>query len=178
MGMIFPIVLYGNNILRQYSQKVKDNEDVSTLISDMYETMANADGCGLAAPQINKSIQLVVIDTSGYENPYKSDNHLVIINPIISIPKDNSMVKLEEGCLSIPNIYYDVLRHDVINIKYYDENWQFHDETHSGMISRMIQHETDHLWGKLFIDYIPNYKIKQELKDIKNGYVDVKYKVI
>ena len=176
--MVLPIVIYGNNILHQYSQKVTDNEDVSTLVKDMYETMAKADGCGLAAPQINKSIQLVVIDTSGFENPYKSDNHLVIINPIVSIPKNNSMIKLEEGCLSIPNLYCDILRYDVVNIKYYDEHWQFHDETYSGMISRMIQHETDHLFGKLFIDYIPHYKIKRELNNIKNRNIEVKYEII
>lgn len=156
--MIHPIVLYNSPILRQKATAIQRGTDVKNLIADMFETMRSAKGCGLAAPQIGKSIQLFVVEFSLEENqkPIKR----VVINPSIVIDETAQSVNFEEGCLSIPGVTIPVPRKEALTIEYFDENWNEKKEQINGFLARVILHEYDHLIGKLIIDYA-----MQELKE-------------
>ncbi len=180
--MKYPITVYGNPILRKVAQPIdKDFENLEDFLANMWETMYYSDGVGLAAPQVHKSIRVFVIDaTSGADEEPKLVNFKkVFINPEI-IETSGDPVIINEGCLSLPEIREDVTRHDSVTIKFLDENFKEHIETYSGFAARVIQHEYDHLEGKLFIDYLAPLKkrlLKGKLNNISKGKINPSYRI-
>ena len=180
--MILPIVAYGDPVLRKVGAEItKDYPGLEKLIEDMYETMVKAKGVGLAAPQVGKSIKLFVIDsTRMYDEDEKNEGlKEVFINPTM-IEETGDDWPYEEGCLSIPSIREDVYRQDTIKIHYYDRNFKLQKKSFNGLTARVIQHEYDHVIGKLFIDHIKPLKkslLKGKLDKISKGIVDVEYKM-
>lgn len=178
--MIYPIVMYGDPVLRQKAKDVEKGTDLKQLILDMYETMYGAQGIGLAAPQIGKGIRLFVVDGSVIEDdPNLQDFKTAFINPVM-LEELGTEWEYEEGCLSIPNIRENVNRKEKLRIRYYDEDWNLHEEEFSGLKARIIQHEYDHIEGKLFIDYLTPLKkrmLKSKLADISKGKVETEYRI-
>jgi peptide deformylase len=179
--MIYPIVMYGDPVLRQRAKDIKEGTDLKQLIADMFETMYAANGIGLAAPQIGKGIRLFVVDGTGMEDePGMEDFKKVFINPKI-VDETGTPWEFEEGCLSIPNIREKISRKEKVNVRYYDEDWNPHEETLDGMKARIVQHEYDHIEGKLFVDYLKPLKkrlLKGKLADISKGKVDTEYRIL
>ena len=178
--MIYPIVLYGNSVLRERAVEIAKGEvDVKKLSEDMFETMHNADGIGLAAPQIGISKRIFVVDGSMLEDEEMKDFKEVFINPTIESETGDAW-EFEEGCLSIPAVRGGVSRKSNIHITYFDEEWNKKNKEYDGMRARVIQHEFDHINGKLFVDYLPSLKrklLKNKLSEILRGKVDVNYNV-
>jgi peptide deformylase len=182
--MIYPIVVYGDTVLRQKAKDLAKGTDVQPLIADMYETMQAANGIGLAAPQIGKSVRLFVVDATSFEKEDEEDEDMsdfkkAFINPII-LKEEGEPWPFEEGCLSIPNLRESVSRPETVRLQYYDEAWNLKEEEYEGMKARIIQHEYDHLEGKLFIDYLSPFKkrlLKGKLADISKGKVDAEYRI-
>jgi len=178
--MIYPIVVYGDPVLKKKAQDIKKGEiDVKALSQDMFETMESASGIGLAAPQIGKSIRMFVVDGTPIEDEDMEGFRKVFINPQM-IEETGEPWAFEEGCLSIPNIREDVSRKENIKIKYYDEDWNLHEEAYDGMKARIIQHEYDHIEGILFTDYLTPLKkrmLKGKLTNITKGKMKVDYRV-
>ncbi|MEN8249279.1 MAG: peptide deformylase [Bacteroidota bacterium] len=178
--MIYPIVVYGNPVLKKRARDIEKGEiDVNQLAADMHETMEQADGVGLAAPQIGKSIRMFVIDATKMEDEEVSDFKQIFINPVI-IEEKGEEWPFEEGCLSIPEIREDVFRQEELTIKYVDENWEEKEETYSGMKARIIQHEYDHIEGVLFTDHLSSFKkklLKGKLQNISKGKVKPHYRI-
>ena len=176
--MILPIYAYGQPVLRKVAEDIDQQyEDLSGLIESMFETMRNARGVGLAAPQIGKSIRLFVVDTQQMDKPDEPQKGIrkVFINAQL-LDESGDLWTYEEGCLSIPDIHADVDRKPVIQIRYLDEHWKEHTETYEGVNARVIQHEYDHIEGILFIDHMRPLKkrmIKGKLEKIKKGDIDV-----
>ena len=179
--MVYPIIMYGDPVLRKKALDIDRTVDLQTLIQDMFETMHAAKGIGLAAPQIGKSIRLFVVDGTTIEDePELEGFKKAFINPRI-IQEHGDEWNFEEGCLSIPNIREDVFRKAKLKIRYVDENWMLHEEEYDGMKARIIQHEYDHIEGKLFIDYLSPLKkrmLKGKLSDISKGEVDTEYRIL
>jgi len=181
--MVLPITAYGHPVLRKVAVEVdEDYPNLKQLIDDMFETMYTTSGVGLAAPQVNLPIRLLVMDATPFEeeDPQAKDFKRVIINPEI-IEEEGDDWTFNEGCLSLPDIREDVVRKPNIRIQYYDENWEFHDEKYDSVMARIIQHEYDHLEGILFVDRVSNIRkmlLKRRLHDISKGNIDVKYKMI
>ncbi|MBL7870111.1 MAG: peptide deformylase [Cyclobacteriaceae bacterium] len=179
--MIYPIVMYGDAVLRKRAADIKVGTDLTELIRDMYETMHAAHGIGLAAPQIGKSIRLFVVDGSTLDDePTLTEFKKIFVNAVM-LDEEGKEWEFEEGCLSIPNVREDVWRPEKIHLRYYDENWRLHEETFDGMQARIIQHEYDHIEGKLFIDYLTSLKkrmIKGKLTNISKGIVDTDYRIL
>jgi peptide deformylase len=179
--MIYPIVMYGDPVLRQRAKEIKVGSDIQQLIDDMFETMHGASGIGLAAPQIGKDIRLFVVDgTILDEEPEMADFKKAFINAQIT-EETGTPWEFEEGCLSIPNIREKISRKAKLKITYYDENWNKHEEQYDGMKARIIQHEYDHIEGKMFVDYLTPLKkrlLKGKLADISKGKVDTEYRII
>ncbi|GGF50297.1 peptide deformylase [Echinicola rosea] len=180
--MIYPIVAYGNPILKKETEEINEGEDINELISDMFDTMDHASGVGLAAPQINKGIRLFVIDSSLMldEDSEEKGFRKAFINPII-LDEYGDDYSFEEGCLSIPDVRAEITRPETLTIEYFDENWNLKEEAFSGMTARVIQHEYDHLEGILFVDYIKGLKkrlVKSKLVDISKGKVPTDYRMI
>lgn len=179
--MIYPIVMYGDPVLRQRAKEIEKGTDLNQLIEDMYETMHAASGIGLAAPQIGKSIRLFVVDGTVLEDePDMVGFKKAFLNPVM-VEELGTPWDFEEGCLSIPNIREKVSRKAELKIKYFDENWDLQEETYGGMKARIIQHEYDHIEGKMFVDYLPPLKkrlLKGKLADISKGKVDTEYRII
>ena len=191
--MILPIVVYGDPVLRKKAVDIDKNFDsLPKLIEDMFETMYQAKGVGLAAPQIGKAIRLFIVDASPFaevdedEEPEFSEEEIkqmdgfkkVFINATI-LKEEGDEWKFNEGCLSIPKIREDVLRQPDITIEYYDEKFKKHVEKYNGVIARVIQHEYDHIEGKLFTDKISPFKRKMlagKLTDISTGKISADYK--
>ena len=178
--MIYPIELYGNSVLRERAVEiVKGEVDVKKLSEDMFETMHNADGIGLAAPQIGISKRIFVVDGSMLEDEEMKDFKEVFINPTIESETGEAW-EFEEGCLSIPGVRGGVSRKSKIHITYFDEEWNKKTKEYDGMRARVIQHEFDHINGKLFVDYLPSLKrklLKNKLSEILRGKVDVNYNI-
>ena len=178
--MIYPIVLYGNSVLRERAVVIAKGEvDVKKLSEDMFETMHNADGIGLAAPQIGISKRIFVVDGSMLEDEEMKDFKEVFINPTIESETGDAW-EFEEGCLSIPAVRGGVSRKSNIHITYFDEKWNKKTKEYDGMRARVIQHEFDHINGKLFVDHLPSLKrklLKNKLSEILRGKVDVNYNV-
>lgn len=189
--MFLPIVAYGQSILRKVGVAIDAQyPQLNELIADMWETMYKSNGVGLAAPQINKAIRLFVIDTvqivEGFDEedkkayPNERGVKKVFINAQI-LEESGEEWAYNEGCLSIPKVREDVLRKKVVVISYQDENFVTHTETFEGITARVIQHEYDHIEGKLFIDHItPLQKrlLKKKLEDISSGKVRVDYRML
>lgn len=178
--MIYPIVAYGDPILKKKARNIEPGElDVNQLVEDMYETMYNANGVGLAAPQIGLDYRLFVVDAEPMDEENLKGFKKVFLNPKI-INEDGEEWPYEEGCLSIPNIHENVERKPKVKIRYLDENWQEHEEEFSGLAARVIQHEYDHIEGVLFTDYLSPFKkrlIQKKLTNITKGKVEVKYRM-
>lgn len=178
--MIYPIVMYGDPVLRQRAKDIEPGTDLTQLLQDMFETLAGANGIGLAAPQIGKSIRLFVVDGTGLEDePGMEDFRKVFVNPEM-IEELGTPWEFEEGCLSIPNIREKISRKQQLKIRYFDEQWNPHEETYDGMKARIIQHEYDHIEGKMFVDYLTPLKkrlLKGKLSDISKGKVDTEYRI-
>ena len=184
--MILPIIGYGNPILKITSKDINNSyPNLKKLINDMYETMYNANGVGLAAPQIGKSIRLFIIDTAPFLNIDENEIEGIkvesikqtFINPVI-IQESGDSWSFEEGCLSIPHIREDVKRKSDINIEFYDENFTLNKKSFSGIVARVIQHEYDHIKGILFTDKLTSFKkrlLKNKLNNIEKGNIDIDY---
>ena len=189
--MILPIVAYGHPVLRKRATDITaDYPQLEKLIADMWETLYNSNGVGLAAPQINRDIRLFLVDTlQMFENmeadekaDYPDDNGIksVFINAKI-LKLDGDEWPYNEGCLSIPKIREDVYRNESVTISYLDENFQSHTQSFTGLSARVILHEYDHIEGKLFIDHISALKrklMKGKLTDISKGKIRVDYKML
>ena len=179
--MVYPIIMYGNPVLRKKAKDIKEGSDILELIQDMFETMNAAHGIGLAAPQIGKSVRLFVVDgTSVEDEPELADFKKTFVNAEI-IDQEGEEWPFEEGCLSIPTIREEIFRKQTLRIRYFDENWNQHEEEYRGMKARIIQHEYDHIEGKLFIDYLTPLKkrmLKGKLSDISKGDVETEYKIL
>lgn len=181
--MIYPIVAYGHPVLKKKAAPITaDYENLKQLIDDMFETMYYSEGVGLAAPQINKSIRLIVIDADPFKEKYPEGAGFkrVFINAEI-LEEDGDSWFFNEGCLSVPGIHEDVARKSRIHIKYYDADFVEHDEWLEGIRARVVQHEYDHLEGKVFTDRLSSISkmlIKRKLNDILSGRVEHSYKMI
>lgn len=192
--MVLPIVIYGDPVLRKMGVDIdKDYEGLDQLIKDMFETMYEANGVGLAAPQVNKPIRLFVVDATPFTERDEDDDEKeftdeemkkmegfkkVFINARI-LEEAGEEWKFNEGCLSIPKLREDVFRKPKITIEYVDENFKKHTETYDGVIARVIQHEYDHIEGKLFTDRVSPFKrklIAGKLSDISKGIFNADYK--
>ena len=187
--MILPIVAYGTPVLRKVGSIIdKDYPNLEKLISNMKETMVNARGVGLAAPQIGKTIRLFIVDTSPFsdnddfdveERKFLEKFKRTFINPKI-IKEEGDEWAFNEGCLSIPNINEDVFRNEILTIEYVDEDFKKHRETLSGLAARVVQHEYDHIEGILFTDKLSSLKkriLKKKLENISKGKIDVDYRM-
>jgi peptide deformylase len=188
--MILPIVAYGAPVLRKIAKEINpDYPNLEKFIADMWETMYASNGVGLAAPQVNKDIRLFVIDsTQIFANQEEEDKgkypdepgtKKIFINAVIE-EFDGEDWAYNEGCLSIPKIREDVSRPEEVTITYQDENFEEHTETFIGITARIIQHEYDHIEGKLFIDRIKPFRrklLQGKLADISKGKVHVDYKM-
>ncbi|MDN3665380.1 peptide deformylase [Algibacter miyuki] len=187
--MILPIVAYGDPVLKKEAKDIsKDYPNLDTLLENMFETMYNAYGVGLAAPQIGLPIRLFLIDTT----PFSEDEDLteeeqksldgfkrVFINAKITNEEGEEWA-FNEGCLSIPDVREDVFRKPNITIEYLDENFEAHTEKFEGLVARVIQHEYDHIEGVLFTDKLSSLKkrlIKGRLSNISKGKIKVDYRM-
>ncbi|MGM1431243.1 peptide deformylase [Sphingobacterium lactis] len=186
--MKLPIVAYGDPVLRQKTEEIdEDYAGLKELIDNMFETMYAANGVGLAAPQIGLPIRLFVIDASpfgeddedGPGDPSAKDFKRVFINPIL-VEESGDKWAFSEGCLSIPHINEEVMRQENVIINYLDENFEEQEEELTGLAARVVQHEYDHIEGKLFIDKLGPLKkamLKGKLDNISKGQVRVAYKM-
>lgn len=187
--MILPIIAYGDTVLRKVASDIdEDYSKLEELIANMWETMYNASGVGLAAPQIGLPIRLFLVDTS----PFSDDDELteeeqkqlegfkqVFINANIE-EETGEAWSFNEGCLSIPDVREDVSRQGTIKITYLDENFKKHSKTFDGLLARVIQHEYDHIEGVLFTDKLSSLKkriIKGRLANISKGKINVDYRM-
>lgn len=187
--MILPIVAYGDPVLRKVSKDIdKDYPDLDQLIENMWETMYASHGVGLAAPQIGRAIRLFVIDTEPFsddedlseqERSQLSDTKMVFINAKI-IEETGEEWSFNEGCLSIPDIREEVMRHPTVTIEFCDENFEKKTQTFDGILARVIQHEYDHIEGILFTDKLSPLKkrmLKGKLSNISKGKIQVDYRM-
>jgi peptide deformylase len=178
--MILPIVAYGDPVLRKKAVDIDKNyPNLSQVIADMFETMYESNGVGLAAPQIGLGIRLFVIDGAPFGEDEVKDFKQVFINAKIR-DESGEEWKFNEGCLSIPGIREDILRKEELHIEFMDENWKKHQKTFHGIAARIIQHEYDHIEGVLFTDRISPFRkrlLRNRLADISRGEVDVDYKM-
>lgn len=188
--MILPIVAYGAPILRKISHDIdEDYPGLEKLLADMWETLYNSNGVGLAAPQINKDIRLFLVDSEQiFENQEEDEKGEFPDEPGYKGVFINAHIKelgglewsYNEGCLSIPKIREDIIRKEWVTIEFVDENFVQHTKTFNGITARVILHEYDHIEGKLFIDYIKPLKrtlMKRKLDDITKGKVKVDYRM-
>lgn len=189
--MILPIVAYGHPVLRKVAEEIlPDHKDLDKLIEDMWETMYESSGVGLAAPQVNKSIRLFIVDTSQmFAHMDEEEKALYPDNPGIKqvfinahlVEQQGDEWSYNEGCLSIPKIREDIYRHQAVTMQYRDAEFNTHITQYSGLTARVVLHEFDHIEGKLFIDRLPALKrklMKGRLADISKGKVEVDYKML
>lgn len=188
--MQLPIIAYGSPILRKVARNIdQDYPDLKKLIEDMWETLYASNGVGLAAPQINRDIRLFVVDSEVIFNNLEPEDEIYPDTPGLKRVFINAKIKklegepwpYNEGCLSIPKINEDVTRPASVTLEYLDEDFQPHTETFIGITARIIQHEYDHIEGKLFIDYLKPLKkkmLQRKLTDISKGKIQVGYKML
>lgn len=178
--MIYPIVVYGDPVLKKRAEDIeKGSIDVKQLSDDMFETMYNASGVGLAGPQIGKGFRIFVLDGEPMDDENLKGFKKVFINPEI-LEEEGEEWAFEEGCLSIPGIRAEVYRPEKLRIHYYDENWNEFEEEYEGMAARIIQHEYDHIEGVLFTDHLTGLKrrlLKSKLTNISKGNVKADYRI-
>ena len=180
--MILPIYLYGSEVLRRENVDVdlNDKEGIATLLENMWETLANADGCGLAAPQVGVNKNLVIVDGRELSDSYDylHDFVRVMINPVV-LEESEETCEYSEGCLSVPGVYAEVVRPSKIKVEYYNENLEKVVEEFDRFACRMVQHELSHLEGNLFVDNISPIRRKmlaRKLVAISKGAVQTRYK--
>ena len=185
---ILPVVLYNDPVLREKASVISENnKKLQKLIDDMYDTMYEASGVGLAAPQIGESVRLFVVDADIMVEDEDDDDlgnktkygPMEFINPEI-VSKGNELIEIEEGCLSLPDLREKVTRPDEITVKFLDRAFKEHEMTFNGWMSRVFQHELDHLDGVLFIDYLGSFKkrlLARRLAAIDAGEVETDYEV-
>lgn len=191
--MIFPIIAYGHPVLRQVATDITpDYQGLDKLIEDMWETMYASNGVGLAAPQINKSIRLFVMDSeqifTNMDEEEKAENTYPDIPGIKQVFINAHIVEeavedwaYNEGCLSIPKIREDIYRAEEVTLEYLNERFEKQTKTFSGITARIVLHEYDHIDGKLFIDHLPLLKrklYKRKLDNISKGAIKVDYKML
>ena len=180
--MILPIYIYGQPVLRKVAEDITpDYPQLKELIADMWETLANSEGIGLAAPQVGKSIRLVVIDLDVLSDdlPEYKGFRKVYVNPHIVEHDDTNTDTSEEGCLSLPGIHEKVVRPTRIHVQWLDEDFQPHDEWIEGYLARVMQHEFDHLDGNMFVDRVSPLRkqlVKGKLKALTLGRYSCSYK--
>lgn len=182
---VLPIVTYDDEVLRKEAKPVKENsQEVQTLIDDMFETMQNADGVGLAAPQIGELLRIFVADVDPMIEEEKDEapnrGPVAMINPEITFESDKT-IDMDEGCLSIPGLNATINRPRKIVVKYLDRDFNEQELKVDGWWARVIQHETDHLDGILFLDHLSFFKRKllgSKLKEIAEGRADINYPVV
>ena len=187
--MILPVVAFGDPVVRKVAKDVDpDFPNLKELIQNMWETMYNAHGVGIAAPQIGKALRLFVIDATPFaededfteeERAQLKDFKKVFINPKL-VSEEGEEWAFEEGCLSIPEIKEEVWRAETAHITYFDENFEEHTETLTGIAARVFQHEYDHIEGVLFTDKLSSLKkrlIKKKLENISKGKIGASYRM-
>ncbi|MFD2565865.1 peptide deformylase [Pseudotenacibaculum haliotis] len=187
--MILPVVAYGDPVLRKVAKEIDaDYPNLTELIANMRQTMYNASGVGIAAPQIGKSIRLFVIDATPFaddeelteaEREQLKDFNKVFINPTV-LKEEGDEWAFSEGCLSIPDIREDVFRQESVTFEYFDENFEKHQQTLTGVAARVFQHEYDHLEGILFTDKLSSLKkriLKKKLEKISLGKINADYRM-
>lgn len=189
--MVLPIIAYGTPVLRAECEEFEEGTDLSELISNMHDTMYKASGVGLAGPQIGLAKRIFIVDASPFgdeepENEIEAKNFEILknfkkvfINPIIE-DETGKKWNFSEGCLSIPGIREEINRHSTITISYFDANWNFLEESYTGIAARIIQHEYDHIEGVLFTDYLSPLKkrlLKRKLSDISKGNISTNYRM-
>ena len=181
--MILPVLAYGHPALKKKAAEIGPGyPDLQQFITDLWETMYQADGVGLAAPQVNQSIRIFVIDASGFvkDHPEAENFKKLFINAEI-YAEDGEEWVFNEGCLSFPGMREDISRKPVIRMRWVDEEFNQHDEKFEGILARIIQHEYDHIEGVLMVDRINSLKrvlLKRRLGEITRGEVDVSYKML
>jgi len=181
--MTYPIYVYGHPVLRKVAQEIeRDYPDLDRFIEDMFETMYNSDGLGLAAPQIGKSVRLFVIDGEplAKDHPEMREFKKAFINPQV-VERKGAKVAVNEGCLSLPGLHEEVDRESEIRIQYYDPQWNYHDDVYTGYKARIVLHEYDHLDGVLFPDRLSPLRrrlLKGKLNDISRGKFEASYRTV
>ena len=178
--MILPIYLYGQPVLRKQAEEIENTPELKQFIADMYETLTQAEGCGLAAPQVGRSWRLFVVDGTELAEDYPEckDFKRAFINPEI-IEESEETNTYSEGCLSLPGISENVVRPKTIVIRYLDENFEEHEEKFTDFQARIVQHEYDHLEGHVFTDRISPIRkqfCKSKLTNIAKGKTGARYK--
>ena len=181
--MIQPIYIYGSEVLRAKATEadIQDRDGLTGLITDLKDTLAQADGCGLAAPQIGVSTRVLIVDGTGMADVYDylKDFRRTMINPVI-VEESSSKCEYDEGCLSIPGVYCAVTRPEKMTVEYYNENFEKVTETFDRFACRMVQHEMSHLDGILFTDLVAPIRkkiIAKKLQNISRGKVSAHYNI-
>ena len=178
--MILPIYLYGQPVLRKQAEEIEQTPELKQFIADMYETLTQAEGCGLAAPQVGKPWRLFVVDGSELAEDYPEckDFKRAFINPELLETSEDTCI-YSEGCLSLPGISENVVRPSTIKIRFLDEDFKEHEETFTGFQARIVQHEYDHLEGHVFTDRISPIRktfVRNKLASIAKGKTGARYK--
>lgn len=181
--MILPVYLYGTEELRTVASEadLSDREGLTALVKDMEETMKHADGCGIAAPQVGRLLRVLIVDGSDLSDVYDylKGFRRVMINPVL-LEESDQTAEYGEGCLSLPDLHLDVVRPARIKVEYYNENFEKVTEEFDRFACRMVQHEMDHLDGKVFVDRVSQIRRKMvqgKLNGIAKGCVRTSYKV-
>lgn len=179
--MIRPIYLYGSGVLREVAAPadLEKKVELKQLIADLWETLADSEGCGLAAPQVGESVRVVIVDGDVMKDvyPYLEGFRRTFVNPVV-VEESSEKVTYNEGCLSIPGVYCDVLRPKKIKVEYYDGNFEKRTEEFDNFAARMVQHEFSHLDGELFTDLVAPIRrkmIANKLQKISSGKVGTRY---
>ncbi len=182
--MIQPIYLYGSGVLREVAAEadLNDKESLTSLVTDLWDTLASSEGCGLAAPQIGVSLRVAVVDGDIMSDiyPYLKGFKRTFINPVI-LSESDSFCEYNEGCLSVPGIYADIRRPESIEVEYFDGNFEKKRESFDKFACRMIQHEFSHLDGVMFTDLaapIRRKMLTRKLQNIAGGRVRASYKTV
>ena len=178
--MILPIYLYGQPVLRKEAEEIENTPELKQFIADMYETLTQAEGCGLAAPQVGKTWRLFVVDGTELAEDYPEckDFKRAFINPEV-VGESEETCTYSEGCLSLPGISENVVRPQTVTMRYLDENFIEHEETFTGFQARIVQHEYDHLEGHVFTDRISPIRktfVRNKLAAIAKGKTGARYK--
>ncbi|MEX0686515.1 MAG: peptide deformylase [Balneolales bacterium] len=177
---VLPIVTYNDSVLREKAKPVENSERIQRLIDDMFETMYNAHGVGLAAPQIGVSLRLFVVDADVMAEDDKDAvlyGPMVFINPVLHAVESNE-VEMEEGCLSIPDLREKIIRPDKIRVTFLDKDFKNKEMKFSDWMARVVQHEFDHINGVLFIDYVGSFRkrlMRTKLDMIESGTINTEY---
>ena len=182
--MVLPVYIYGHPVLRQETEDIdKDYPGLEKLIKDMWETMYFTEGVGLAAPQIGKSISVIVIDGSPLADtfPECKDSKMCLINPELEIIEDEGLISRDEGCLSLPGMSESVKRYEHVRLNWLDENFVEHEQEFKGFLARIIQHEFDHLLGTVYTDRISPIRkqmVRNKLNNLSRGKVKCDYRTV